>query len=308
MNISTLPMGYYRFEFKVTHPILLPEYAGSALRGAFGRALRKIACMTKQPDCKQCPLYQRCVYTNIFETPAPDNHSLQKFSQVPNGYIIEPPTDWERTTYPIGEIFIFHLVLFGRLNQQLPIITFAFKRALEYRLSGGTATLQAVSIFDHLQQQFNAILHNNRFLPYEYQCPIPTVLPDQLTLNLITPLRLQKNGLPLRENQISLDRFLISLLKRFSLLNEFHAEKLSLDFDSLIASIEQIKEHKQLQWLDWTRYSSRQKQKMTLGGVVGQWHLENVPPQWRTLLYLGQWLHCGKNATFGLGKYQITNL
>lgn len=308
MNISTAPIGYYRFEFKVTNPIFLPEYAGSALRGAFGRALRKIACMTKQADCKQCPLYQSCVYTNIFETPAPSDHILQKFSQIPNSYIIEPPLDWERVTYQMGETFVFHLVLFGKLNQQLPIITFAFKRAFEYQVSGGTAELQDVAAFDHAQQQFQSIFQHNHFLPYDYQLLIPNELPANLTLQFLTPLRLQKDGKPLRETQLTLERLLISLLKRFALLNEFHAEKLPLEFESLISSIAQICDEKQLQWLDWTRYSSRQKQRMTLGGVIGQWQLNNVPEQWRTLLYIGQWLHCGKNATFGLGKYQITNL
>ena len=59
---------------------------------------------------------------------------------------------------------------------------------------------------------------------------------------------------------------------------------------------------------DWTRYSSRQDQKMKLGGVIGEWQFDNLSPELAKLLYIGQWLHCGKNATFGLGKYQITNL
>lgn len=56
------------------------------------------------------------------------------------------------------------------------------------------------------------------------------------------------------------------------------------------------------------RYSSRQDQKMKLGGVIGEWQFKNLSPELAKLLYLGQWLHCGKNATFGLGKYRITNL
>ena len=69
-----------------------------------------------------------------------------------------------------------------------------------------------------------------------------------------------------------------------------------------------IEDDKYLKWQDWTRYSSRQEQKMKLGGVIGEWHFNNLSPELAKLLYIGQWLHCGKNATFGLGKYQITNL
>ena len=56
--LSSLPIVRYQFTLTVTEPIKLPEYAGSTLRGAFGRALRKIACMTKQAECKGCPLYR----------------------------------------------------------------------------------------------------------------------------------------------------------------------------------------------------------------------------------------------------------
>ena len=114
MNLNSLPIARYQFTFQVTDAIQLPEYAGSTLRGAFGRALRKIACMTKQTDCKSCPLYRTCPYTNIFETPAPAEHQIQKFSQVPNGYIIEPP-EWGEKTYLPNELFQFSLVLFGKL-------------------------------------------------------------------------------------------------------------------------------------------------------------------------------------------------
>lgn len=43
-------------------------------------------------------------------------------------------------------------------------------------------------------------------------------------------------------------------------------------------------------------------------GVIGTWQFNQLSFELAQLLYIGQWLHCGKNATFGLGKYQITNL
>ena len=80
------------------------------------------------------------------------------------------------------------------------------------------------------------------------------------------------------------------------------------DFELLKNQISQIQDEKILKWQDWTRYSSRQDQKMKLGGVVGKWQFKKLSPELSQLLYIGQWLHCGKNATFGLGKYKITNL
>lgn len=307
MISNSFPIARYQFTFKVNDPIILPEYAGSTLRGAFGRALRKIACMTKQEDCKSCPLYRTCPYTNIFETPAPETHQIQQFSQVPNGYIIEPP-EWGITEYRQGEILRFNLVLFGRLVSQLPLIAFAFKRAFEYNIAGGKGELVDIAFFSQNQTACQSILQQGNIIEHQAEIIIPTDLPNKMELEILTPLRLQDNGKPLKPNEINLNRFLISLAKRISLLSEFHHQPLNLEFDNLISLLPQIEDQKQLKWQDWTRYSSRQQQRMKLGGVIGKWEFHNVPNEWAELLYIGQWLHNGKNATFGLGKYQITNL
>ena len=82
-----------------------------------------------------------------------------------------------------------------------------------------------------------------------------------------------------------------------------------LDVPAITAIAEQLTDQRALHWFDWKRYSSRQQQEMTLGGVVGQWHLhgptEALANAW-PWLWLGQWLHVGKNATMGLGGYRLT--
>ena len=305
--LSSLPIVRYQFTFTVTEPIQLPEYAGSTLRGAFGRALRKIACMTKQTECKGCPLYRTCPYTNIFETPAPTEHELQKFSQVPNGYMIEPP-DWGEKVYISGEKLQFSLVLFGRLIDQLPLIAFAFKRAFEYNVGRGKAHLLDISAFNESAGNFESVLVNGNIIEHHKAVKFPESFSNNAVIEISTPLRLQENGKPLNEKEISVERFFISLAKRISLLSEFHFKPLQFDFELLKNQIAQIEDKKYLKWQDWTRYSSRQDQKMKLGGVVGKWQFKNLSPELSKLLYIGQWLHCGKNATFGLGKYKITNL
>ena len=307
MIFGSLPIARYQFTFTVTEPIQLPEYAGSTLRGAFGWALRKIACMTKQAECKGCPLYRTCPYTNIFETPAPTEHELQKFSQVPNGYMIEPP-DWGEKVYFSGEKLQFSLVLFGRLIDQLPLIAFAFKRAFEYNVGRGKAHLLDISAFNENAEKFEPILVNGNIIEHHKSVKFPECFTNNAEIEISTPLRLQENSKPLNEKEINVERFFISLAKRIALLSEFHFKPFDLDFESLKNQIAQIEDKKYLKWQDWTRYSSRQDQKMKLGGVVGKWQFKNLSLELSKLLYIGQWLHCGKNATFGLGKYRITNL
>ena len=63
---ATFPLARYRFEWRATRSMRLPDYAGSMLRGAFGHALRKLACMTKQKECDGCSLIASCPYPAVF--------------------------------------------------------------------------------------------------------------------------------------------------------------------------------------------------------------------------------------------------
>jgi hypothetical protein len=130
--------------------------------------------------------------------------------------------------------------------------------------------------------------------------------PSELTLHFITPLRLQKNGRALPPEKLDARTLLMALVRRASLLAEFHANgALVEDFASLLAASANIQDSKHLVWQDWTRFSSRQQQKMTLGGVVGDWTISGTLTPFIPFLRLGEWLHVGKEAAFGLGRYTL---
>ena len=131
-----LPVARYRFTAQVQQPMPLPEYAGSLLRGQFGAALRNVACMTRQPTCAGCPLLQTCPYTRIFEAQPPPKgqHTLQDFSQIPNPYVMEPPTPGARVL-AAGDTLEFNMVLIGQALEQLALIVFALQRALSQGLT-----------------------------------------------------------------------------------------------------------------------------------------------------------------------------
>lgn len=77
-------------------------------------------------------------------------------------------------------------------------------------------------------------------------------------------------------------------------------------YNQLVESIHLIKSAKQsLKWQNWTRYSSRQQQKMLLGGVIGELILEGELQEFLPFLKLGEYLHIGKNTVFGLGQYRL---
>lgn len=307
----TLPAVRYRFHFRVTAPIHFPEYAGSMIRGAFGRALRRTACMTRQSDCKACPLYRTCPYTAIFETPPPEGAALQKFSQIPNAYVIEPPV-WGRHTFEIGETVSFGVVLFGRAREQLALVTYALQRAFSYDVGHGKASLESVyRVNSDKDGRFEDMLiytpSNEQIVPHSMTSTLTIPQAETVKIQMLTPMRLQKNGVPLGPDRLTSRAFLMTLVRRVSLLSAYqNGEDLNLDTKALSQESDAVCMDVDMGWKDWTRYSTRQKQTMSLGGVVGDLTLTNLTPTLRVFLAAGMLTHVGKNASFGMGRYILS--
>lgn len=304
-----LPIARYRFTFCAKENLRLPEYAGSLLRGQFGAALRRTACLTGLKHCPACPLLRTCPYPAIYETPAPAHHALQKFTNVPNPYVIEPPPFGTRDI-AAGESLSFNIVLIGRALVQLPLIVYSLQRALSDGLGKQRvkANLHAVQWEDAeaLVPVWNA--EQGRVLEHTPGLNMPIIENvDAVTLHIHSPLRLQHQGSPLRVAQLSVRALVATLLRRVALLFEMHADRPNAVADprGLVQRAERLQDERDLRWLDWTRYSSRQRQEMTLGGVVGTWRLRGDLGPLLPWLWLGQWLHVGKSAVMGMGGYRL---
>ncbi|MCK2127766.1 CRISPR system precrRNA processing endoribonuclease RAMP protein Cas6 [Thauera aromatica] len=311
-----LPLARYRFTFRMAEALRLPDYAGSLLRGQFGAALRRTSCMTRAATCDGCPLRATCPYPAIFEAPAPAAHALQNFSHIPNPYVIEPPALGTRAI-AAGEPLQFGLVLFGRALEHLPLISFALQRAAEGGLGKERArgTLESLDVQDGNGTTFTCIWQagDSAIDAHDPQVrldPAPSSTPPaRLDLHLHTPLRLQHQGQPVRPHALTPRKLIADLLRRITLLAEFHADRPGLlaDAPALVRHADTLGHRPQLRWHDWSRYSSRQQREMTLGGALGTWTLEGELAPLLPWLRLGEWLHVGKNATLGMGRYVLSS-
>lgn len=268
-------------------------------------------CITGARTCAGCPLLRTCPYPEIFETPPPAEHRLQRFSQVPNPYVIEPPAFGTRSV-PAGEPLVFDLVLVGRAIGRLALIVHAFQRALGHGLGRGRAHGMLESLAVQNGEGWTEILdaERGRIEEHAAELVIPALpASGSATLRFETPLRLQHQGHPLPIEKLTPRALITNLLRRSTLLLELHDGQPPLLEEpaakALARHAESLADERRLRWQDWSRYSSRQKQEMTLGGAIGEWTLRGELAPVLPLLWLGQWLHAGKNATMGMGRYAL---
>ncbi|MBU1487356.1 CRISPR system precrRNA processing endoribonuclease RAMP protein Cas6 [bacterium] len=298
-----------RFDLIITpkETLLLPAYKGSTLRGGFGHAFKRVVCANRVGRCEDCLLKEKCVYAYVFETPVPkDTEVMRKYPSAPHPFVIEPPLD-NRREFGKEDELTFGLVLIGRAIDYLPYFIFTFEELGRIGLGRGRGKYFLKEVRDGQGK----IIYSGRekTLREDFWIIKPAALEfpssSSLTLSFLTPTRIK------HQERLTKDiRFHIlirTLLRRAFLLSYFHCDKnWKPDFSTLIPASEKvIIEKEDLIWYDWQRYSARQDTRMKLGGFVGEVtytgeQLKDFSPY----ILLGKYIHVGKGATFGLGKYE----
>lgn len=304
-----IPIARLHLTARAEAPLALPPYAGSMLRGALGHALLALSPLPHS-NGQPCALHASCTYCQVFAPPPLPAHSLQKFSQMPAPFVIEPPTGGAQRL-AAGEVFTFGLVLIGRALEHLPTIVQAWQRALRVGLGVQQSRCTLLEISSENGHQPLLDKRHQLSIPQSTVPPTPA-LGEHATLQLASPLRLQQQGKPVRNPaQLDARTLLITLARRWQLLLDVHlgAAAPQQDFAQLTAQAQAIRLRGDgLHWYDWGRFSQRQQQEMKLGGLLGSIHLHGDLSPFAALLHLGQWLHVGKNTSFGLGGYRLQAL
>ncbi|HEB76861.1 MAG TPA: CRISPR system precrRNA processing endoribonuclease RAMP protein Cas6 [Nitrospirae bacterium] len=299
----------FSFRVRPREPMVLPAYKGSALRGGFGHAFRRVVCALKRKECADCLLRDRCVYAYVFETPPPEGtQMMRKYTSAPHPFVIEPPPETRRGYTPEDEM-TFGLILIGRAIDYLPYFVYAFDELGRIGLGRGNAGFDLLDVGCSGMSIYDAEARTlGRFDPVslDISFPAPSVSgTGPLTLRFLTPTRIVYSG------RLTLDiefhMLIRNLLRRLSLLHYFHCdgEPPRWDFREIIKAAEHVQvEDRSLRWYDWQRYSARQKTRMKMGGFVGEATFSGHTGPFMDLIRAGEVLHVGKGTAFGLGRYE----
>lgn len=311
-NTPALPIAQYRAQYSVVKSSNeLAYYLGSAVRGAFGHALKKAVCVTRLEHCEPCLMFRTCAYAYIFETPTPDDaEKMRLYKSAPHPYVFDLPFPGDEQ--PAAGNLEIGFTLFGRGNQYLPYVLHALEEAGKQGIGRNRIELALETVEQRVrwvESDWKVVYQSGGKLKSEppsiAQTPPPA---DRFRIVFETPLRLRSEEHNIKPDNLRFADLFVALMRRISMLTYFHTDTpLETDFKRLASEARKVEfSAQEMRWHDWTRYSSRQKTTMRMGGLLGSVELDGteIRPFW-PYLWLGQWTHAGKGTSMGLGRYRL---
>lgn len=297
----------FRFHLRVRSLMVLPPYKGAVFHGAFDNAMRRLVCPLPRRACINCELKTKCHYITICNpSPPADFKDRGKFPSAPPPYVLTPPPD-NKQCFKTGNTLTFELTLIGRALDALPYTIFSFIQIgcrglgrergrfdieqVELLRNGKTLT-----IYDGASQTLKMVPPGPSDPARSHPSRVQT-----LTLTLNTPLRLKQKGHLV--TRLDFATFFDALSRRLALLSALYGDNGQPTVLARLpehAAAIQTAEDKTF-WYDWSRYSTRQKEPMKLGGLRGSITFAGNLTPFMPWLRLGEVVHVGQGATFGLG-------
>ena len=300
-----MKIAFQKYKFKIklrekTKPDIYPSFV---FRSILGKELKNMSCLFKGRKCELCDLQMQCAYSFIFETPVDKNNEFLKGrNRASHPFILSIP---EALNKEIEEINL-ELTLLGRSIDYLPYIYHSLKRAEKNGIfrSRVPFKIEDVSIDNKsiLERDDKIeIINENKFWMLDNENGIHSK--KQCSIQFVSPLRVKKKGRYISD--VKYELLIESISRRIKILNSIYgSEKKSEDFNwNLLPK----KVKTDLIWQDLKHYSSRQKNLMKLGGLIGTTIIEGeFNPFEESLLKAAELFHIGKNISFGLGKIKIS--
>ncbi len=315
MQAFPLGIGLYRFHFRVLQDFFLPALEANVWRSVLGMQLKRMSDgQAAAPDNLSMPPSE--LYAYFMETPPPPDARLMRlYRQTPHPWLLRCAWRDGEIRLREGDAHVLPVTLFGKANGLLAVIILALSRAAAQGLGKQRGQMRLIRVKMQPEPDTDDII-----TVFEYGGPLSSAAPwrpkvpempgnGRLLLELQTPLRLvvQKKVLSPRRFD-SPYPLLMNLVRRASMLCAFHGDhELQADYAALKHAAQRARlVEASLEWRDQHRWSSRTQRKVPLGGVTGRLLLDlsEAAPLW-PFLWLGQWLHAGKGAVLGLGRYTI---
>lgn len=307
-------LARYEFDLIPDEDINLPGYAGSTLRGGFGRAFRNVVCASRERECSECLLRANCVFPRIFDTVPPQGWDMMpNQTNAPRPFVIEPPVNGKQVYKP-GEVITFGLILVGYVEEYLPYFIYSFEElGRRFGLGRGRGRFHLEEVRSvSLSGSAGIYSGNERMLKGDgHTIDMKAIHEhlkgslDSVALHFITPTTIIRQDELTTGRDFDFEIFMRAVFRRASMLASlFCNSEWDLDYSSLLDKARGIKACSISHGMRrWERYSARQDRRISMRGFTGKFGLKGDLEEFLPFIKLGELIHVGKGTTFGMGKY-----
>ncbi|HOV63618.1 MAG TPA: CRISPR system precrRNA processing endoribonuclease RAMP protein Cas6 [Spirochaetia bacterium] len=278
------------------HPIFI-------LRSVLGKELHHLVCLFRERQCRNCSLKYTCAYSWLFETP------IQKTTDILPGRDRASHPFFLATNITIGEAakdIRLHITLVGKAIEYLPYLYYALIRAGK----SGVFKERVTFAIEDVKVKGTSIIDGDESIDTSFG--IETWQSgtndnrgeeEEIRIQLITPLRMKLDGR--YRSEFSYLDFMNALVRRCRILSSLYGDPEEIDLHTTEIEQPRITE-RNLTWQDLYYYSSRQGERLKLGGLVGDFSVRGRFSDLElSLLRFGELFNVGKNVAFGLGRIGV---
>lgn len=288
----------------------LPEYLGSTLRGSFGWALKKCCCALKRQACETCMVRAQCAYSWIFETERYQENT-KAINARPHPFVLQPG-DGASGSRRAEETWTFVLTLIGKGNDFLPHIIYSIEQMGEDGIGAALKEGYGRFVLEKVECNGEEIYNSDskkifisEVSAFLSLANFETQQIDSMRLSLQTPLRLkQQNSL---QRELPFHVLIRAALRRMAALeNAYGSGEPELDYSGLTDRAGKIQTvQADIKWRDLLRFSNRQRQKVSLSGLIGTAQYQGDLAEFLPLLKYTEQVNLGKQTVFGLGLFTV---
>lgn len=273
----------------------------------FAEAFRRLVCRRTALVCSNGPMCADCPYRVLFSQQlGADPSAVRCHQKPPLPFIFSFPANGAPSKQ--ANDFTCTLVLVGKALNHTAVFISAFRSLLAKGYKAGLFAEAAVSLVESLDFQGNptaiargeAAPETGSLVTLDVQGVVDSRCrpSDAVGVTFITPLKLAKTG----KIMCSFDagQFVRSLMRRVSALTYYYC-----DYEMRDNFREYAHAANRIELLEDNYFYADTGRRSALSGVMGDGVLNGDFNDLMPFLALGEYLHLGKGASYGMGQYRL---
>ncbi|MBP7553982.1 MAG: CRISPR system precrRNA processing endoribonuclease RAMP protein Cas6 [Spirochaetes bacterium] len=300
-----IPFIHLKFILE-TEISIYPYFPEALIRGGFGHELKRIVCINKRAECRDCFLSKSCVFAILFVNNASiENNEFKNINKAPRPYSFYVKNDGKRS-----KIVNFDMILFRDAFNYIQQIVWTFFRMGENgfgkeRIGYIIRDIIDLSSDKSIYEDKVRSLKNAQVVNFNYNFNEINGKRKNFSIDIASPTRIHQNN---KFNyELSFKDIIKYSLIRGGLLTELYGEKSEevnpAEILNLAESVETVKTN--INWSKRQRYSETQEKKVSMGGVTGNIEYYGEIDPFKAILKIPEIFGIGKNTTFGRGRMKL---